>query len=65
MGIRGGVVPEKMVSNLRIRFSGEWLVRLDGESIVECTTYAYLYVLIKYHTLKIRPSVHARTLFSG
>ena len=46
MGIRGGVVPEKMVSNLRIRFSGEWLIRLDGESTVERTTYAYLYVLI-------------------
>lgn len=44
MGIRGGVVPEKMVSNLRIRFSGEWLVRLDGESTVERTTCAYLYV---------------------
>lgn len=44
MGTRGGVVPEKMVSNLRIRFSGEWLVRLDGESTVERTTYAYLYV---------------------
>jgi len=28
-----------MVSNLRIRFSGEWLVRLDGESTVERTTY--------------------------
>ena len=44
MGIRGGVVPEKMVSNLRIRFSGEWLVRLDGGATLERTTYAYLYV---------------------
>lgn len=64
MGIRGGVVPEKMVSNLRIRFSGEWLVRLDGESTVERTTYAYLYVLINT-TLKITPPAHAGTLFSG
>lgn len=30
--------------NLRIRFSGEWLVRLDGESTLERTNYAYLYV---------------------
>ena len=25
MDIRGGVVPERMVSNPRIRFSDEWL----------------------------------------
>ena len=33
------------MSNLRIRFSGEWLVRLMV-SPQERTTYAYLYVLI-------------------
>lgn len=46
MDIRGGVVPERMVSNPRIRFSDEWLVRLDGESSAERTTYMYLYVLM-------------------
>ena len=45
MDIRGGVVPERMVSNPPIRFSDEWLVRVDGESPAKRTTfYIYLYV---------------------
>lgn len=45
MDIRGGVVPERMVSNPRIRFSDEWLVRVDGESPAKRTTfYIYLYI---------------------
>lgn len=61
MDIRGGVVPERMVSNPRIRFSDEWLVRVDGESSAERTTFMYL----KYYTPKIIPSMHWKVLFSG
>lgn len=39
MDIRGGAVPERMVSNPRIRFSDEWLVRVDGESPAKRTTF--------------------------
>lgn len=39
MDIRGGIVPERMVSNPRIRFSDEWLVRVDGESPAKRTTF--------------------------
>ena len=61
MDIRGGVVPERMVSNPRIRFSDEWLVRVDGESSAERTTCMFN----KYYTPKIIPSMHWKVLFSG
>lgn len=65
MDIRGGVVPERMVSNPRIRFSDEWLVRVDGESPAKRTTFYISVCINRYYTPKIMPSMHARALFSG
>lgn len=65
MDIRGGVVPERMVSNPRIRFSDEWLVRVDGESPAKRTTFYISVCINKYYTPKIIPSMHVRALFSG